>query len=299
MNPAARRGLQRHDFELTDPAARPARAGGQAPRRGGRRGERARPGGRRRRRPRRRRAADDARHDLPDRVEQQADHRRGDDAARRRWSARPGRPGRALAPRAGVADGGAHPGVAGRRRGARPSSDHRARPADVPERPRVGRRLLPARGGGAGRRAAAGAARAPRRGGPERVDADPGHRAAPAPPRRRVALQHRLRRPRRAGRPRRGAPVRRVPGRADLRPARHARHRLPRVRLPPRPVHNGLPARRGRTRGHRPARRPVEHGARLRLGFRRPRLHPRRPPGLPADAARGRRGACSPRSRWR
>ena len=42
------------------------------------------------------------------------------------------------------------PSVPGRRRGARPPGDHRARSADVPQRPRLPRGLLAARGGPAG-----------------------------------------------------------------------------------------------------------------------------------------------------
>jgi hypothetical protein len=148
-------------------------------------------------------------------------------------------------------------------------------------------------------RAAAGAARAPRRGGPGRLDADPRHRPAPAPPRRRVALQHRLRRPRRAGRPRRGAPVRRVPGRADLRPARHARHRLPRC---PAPTSTGSQRPTGPTGPNsRSPTRPTASGARLPPSPRVPAASS--PPsttswpssGCCSRAAR----ACSPRSRWR
>ena len=119
-------------------------------------------------------------------------------------------------------------------------------------------------------------------------------------PGERVALQHRLRRARRAGRPRRRAARCRVPARADLRAARHARHRLP---VPGRRSSTGSPRRyrpdRGRARAHRPARRPVEHAARLPLRRRRPGLDRRRPPGLRADAARAAARACSRRSRSR
>ena len=144
--------------------------------------------------------------------------------------------------------------------------DHRARPADLP--PRAGassmappgtypiqaalrrwRRQRAARPGVDARRPTSGSAA-----------------SATLPlmhqPGASVDVQHRLRRARRAHRPRRRAAVRDVPARAHLRAARHEGHRLQRARRQARPPRHRLLDRPRHRRARRwPTTRPAGSGA--------------------------------------
>ena len=204
-----------------------------------------------------------------------ADPRRGVPAAARR-------PGRRPAARAG------RPAGAGRRPGADRRRDRPGRPADHGAR----RPHVPARAGAwtsrrrgrsrCSRRwasSASAAARPSRRCRPEPdewmrrlVDA-----AAALPAGRAVAVQHRLRRARRAGRPGRRPAARGVPAGAGVRAARHGRHRLLHLRTST----ASAPATRvnpetGERVVLRPARRPVGQAPGLPVRRRRPRVDARR-----------------------
>ena len=123
-----------------------------------------------------------------------------------------------------------------------------------------------------------------------RVDGDAARHPAAAPTGRRVALQHLLRHPGRAGGAGLGSAVPRVPGRAAVRAARHGRHRVRGTGRRAAPVHQLLPGRRrGRARAGRPPGRAVEHPAGVPVRRRRPGLDRRRLARLRPDAARRRR----------
>ena len=145
---------------------------------------------------------------------------------------RAGRPGRALAARAGVTVGRPHTGQPGRRCGPGGQADHRGRSAHLPGRVRLPVRLLAAGGRPVVQRAETrtAAAATGRRAG--RMDGGAVPHSAAVPAGRRMAVQHLLRHPGRADRPGLGPSVPRVPGRAAVRAARHGRHR---IRGPARP----------------------------------------------------------------
>ena len=100
-----------------------------------------------------RRRRDRAGLDRPDRVDHEADHRRGGDAARRRRARGARRPDRAVAARAGLAAGRAHAREPDRRRRAGRTADHGRGPPHLPRRLGLPVRLLAAGGGRALREA--------------------------------------------------------------------------------------------------------------------------------------------------
>ena len=163
----------------------------------------------------RRQRADAARHDLPHRLDDQADHGRGRHDPGRGMQAPPRRSGRSSSARAGRPQGAAHHRQPARRHRAGEARDHAARPADVSpglrRRDGVPAALPDPEGdGGGGHRARPGSAGDPAR----RADEALRQPAAGASAGRAVAVQHRLGHPGRADRARVRQDARRVPARA-------------------------------------------------------------------------------------
>src|ERR1700674_5563264 len=147
-----------------------------------------------------------------------------------------------------------------------------------------------------------GAAGPPHAARPRRVDRPLRNAAADVPARRALAVQRRLARARRPGRPGGGPATGRLSPGSPLRAARHARHRLRHACRPGRPAANRVRDRLlhredGRGDDHRPGRvahaaafplrggRPAVDGGRL-PGVRRAAPRPGRAPG-PEAAVRG------------